>query len=114
MKIRYIVCVIAALMATACSTSHAAVKPKPTTAPAPAMMSLLASCQALRTDMVNNGGRADLPTLTRIANDSDNARLAADAQSAEADVGSSGWWIDAGLLGHDCLTTSVSIPQAAP
>ena len=106
--------VIAISAAAGCGSAHAA---HVAARRSPAPLTWLAACQALRADMLANGGEPDTVTLHRLVarlpiggTPSSAGRLAADMAMAWNGVGTSLWPLDAAQLARDCAGTGVRIP----
>jgi len=101
------------VLLAACGGSSPAPAASPSPKPTATALSLTGACQALRADILANGGSPGPAVLHRIIGQSTNSKLASDAQLALDDIGKSeiAMGIILGSLDYDCRSTGVTIPQ---
>src|SRR5690349_14163303 len=105
---RAIIPLAAIAVLAGCGTTHA----HTASSASPAMLSPLRACQALRADILANGGEADTVTLRRLlarlpvgGTAGPGGKLAGDIGLAASSVGTSLWPLDAARLASDCQPT---------
>jgi hypothetical protein len=98
-------------LAAGCGGPAAPQAHKRPTAPASGRLTRLRACLQLRDDVARNGGKPDIPTLRRIADNVIAPRMAADARTAVRDIGHTGIApVALVLLRADCAQAGVRIP----
>jgi hypothetical protein len=98
---------LALALIAGCGTHHAAA-PNAT----PTHLTTLQACQALRSDIVRDGGTLDQKTADYVRTHISPGKLRADlaANDIAGDNQAGDQWIYLGLLAYDCRKTGVVIP----